>query len=475
MFLFSALLLSAGVAAACSCSPTDPLDREFSDAENVAIMKLTAVTKTDGTEQYSSVNNIKRSTLTVVKVFKGKLKVGQRLPFEQGGGADCVWTFSEEEIGTDYLLFLFGAEKGIWAVSVCSRSSAVKHAAADIRYLENIRALGRKTRIYGTLEQEIKTPVETGGQIYWEEPLAGKTVRITGMGRDVRVMTDAEGFYEVYGLPPGLYRVEPEKIRGFSPQNDDFERIDALSVELFSQSHSEANFEFEIDNSISGRLLDHDGKPLASVWIYLMPARGEVSLWGKKYAMTENDGSFKFDEIHEGTYVMLLNDNGEITAASPYPTYYYPGTVKREEAAEIRIGPGDFLANFTLKAPPPAGSVTISGRLLYEDGSPAADQSVDFSAYRPSFTGYGPPSATARTDKEGRFAVKVLKGQIGDIFSSYYPSKWDFENCAGGFDAVKAKADLNGRFNTPRKKIDATGDTTGIELRLPVSICKKGK
>jgi hypothetical protein len=474
VFLLTALLLSAETARACSFRPTNPLYKEFADAENVAIMKLTAVTKTDGTEEYPSVNNIKQSTLRVEKVYKGKLKVGQELPFMQGGGADCIWTFSEEGIGTEYLLFLFG-DKGIWAVSVCSRSNTVEGAAADIRYLENIATLRRKTRIYGTLEQEFNSPVEIGGPIYWDKPLAGKTVRITGMGRDLRVKTDAEGFYEVYGLPPGRYRIEPEKVKGFRPQNDDYEGIDSVSVELFSRSHAEANFEFEIDNSISGRLLDHDGKPLAGVWIYLLPARGEPSLSGKNQELTGKDGSFKFDEVDEGSYVMLLNDDGEITAASLYPTFYYPGTIKREEATEIKIGPGDFLANFTLKAPPPAGSVTISGRLLWEDGSPAADQSVDFRVVRPPEAGYHPQDATGRTAKDGRFSIKVLRGQQGALYGTYYASKWDFEGCPGGFEAVKARVSASGDIVTPRKKIDASGDIPGVELRLPVSICKKGK
>jgi hypothetical protein len=470
LFTFFLLFASAGIASACSCFPTDPLDKEFADAKNVVIMKLTAVTKADGAEKYRSIGNIKQSTLTVQKVFKGKLKVGQELPFEQGGGADCIWTFSEEAIGREYLLFL-GPDRGIWAVSVCGRSSSVKWAAADIRYLENIATLRRKTRLYGTLEQEFKSPVENGGGDFRHEPLKDKTVRVTGMGRDMRVKTDAEGFYEVYGLPPGRYRVEPEKVKGFRLENEDDERTDAISVELFSQSHTEANFDFEIDNAISGRLLDHEGKPLPRVWIHLIATGGKPTNWGKTQELTGTDGSFQFDEIDEGTYVMLLNDDGDVTAADPYPTYYYPGTVNREEATVIKIGPGEFLANFTLKAPPPAAVLILSGIVLYEDGSPAADQSVDFRVVRPPEAGSHSPEATGRTGKDGRFNIKVLRGQSGALYGTYYVSKWDFEGCPDRLEAVKARGDIR----TPLKQIDATADVSGIELRLPVSICKKAK
>ncbi|MBK6724720.1 MAG: hypothetical protein IPG58_16070 [Acidobacteria bacterium] len=76
--------------------------------QNVAILKLRSLEKyPDGlNEETFSVGNIKRSILTVEKVFKGKLKVGQELPFRQGGGADCVWTFSDDSIGNEYLLYL---------------------------------------------------------------------------------------------------------------------------------------------------------------------------------------------------------------------------------------------------------------------------------------------------------------------------------------------------------------------------------
>lgn len=469
LVLFILVLFAlAGTAAACSCLRRDALDKEFADAENVAIMKLTAVVKADGTEGRPFLYDVKQSTLTVTKVYKGRLKVGREFPFMQGEGADCIWAFSEKRIGQEYLLFL-GKEQPIWAVSVCSRSSSVAAAAADIRYLDNRAALRRKTRLYGTLSQITKSPVEDGNDDFRMERLPGKMVRVTGMGRDVRVRTDAKGFYEVYGLPPGRYRVEPEKIKGFRAENEEREKIDALSVQLFAQSHTEADFNLSIDNALTGRVVDEQGKPVVGLRVYLQPAEGKPTFWGENSETTENDGSFKFDEIDEGVYNLLLNRDGLASEPVIYPTYYYPSTASSENAMRIKIGPGDFLRNFIFKAPPPATVVTISGRLLFDDGSPGADRTVFF------FVEGVPRSrgTTVNTDKNGHFSMRILSGQSGKLIAYYHPLASDYKNCPEQFNTSRADLNANGSIETNTINIGTTTNMTGIELKFPISICKR--
>src|SRR5438093_8536680 len=84
---------------ACTCGGPGPVDGAYAESANVVILKLRSLEKYPEapTETTYSVGNIKNSILTVEKVFKGKLKIGQKLTFRQGGGADCVWTFAEED------------------------------------------------------------------------------------------------------------------------------------------------------------------------------------------------------------------------------------------------------------------------------------------------------------------------------------------------------------------------------------------
>ena len=87
-----AFLFSANFAKACSCfSPS--LDSAIEDSANIVILKLQSVEKYQEGEKGYGYGGVKQSKLTVEKVFKGNLKVGQDLIFTQGGGGDCIWGF----------------------------------------------------------------------------------------------------------------------------------------------------------------------------------------------------------------------------------------------------------------------------------------------------------------------------------------------------------------------------------------------
>ncbi len=184
-------LLSAPAAFACSCAESPTVDREFAWAKNVAVMKLNSVNK--GPTGY-----IVSSVLSIEKVFKGNLKAGAEHFLAQGSGADCIWTFNEDQIGQDFLFYL-ADETAI--ASTCSRSNEISRAAADIKYLEKIGEVRRRTRISGMVRKYDRAVLE--GQEGRLVALDEHPIRIIGAGRDLRIKTDENGVYEVYGLPPG--------------------------------------------------------------------------------------------------------------------------------------------------------------------------------------------------------------------------------------------------------------------------------
>src|SRR5215204_5369880 len=101
------IMFSAIRVLACSCVASGTVDSEFEKSPNVVVVKVRSIEKT-ATEPLPLANpgGIRQSTVTVEKVYKGNLKVGQTLIFAQGGGADCVWTFGEESVGEEYLFYL---------------------------------------------------------------------------------------------------------------------------------------------------------------------------------------------------------------------------------------------------------------------------------------------------------------------------------------------------------------------------------
>jgi hypothetical protein len=463
-------LLSSSWVFACSCLTAGTVESDFYASENVAVFKLRSVQRPAEGEQTYGLYGLASAKLTVEKVYKGKLKVGDELTFRQGGGADCVRTFSEKSIDIDYLFYLGKKPaKGImWTAGTCTRSNTVRGAAADILYLDNMKANAGKTRISGTLIQKFEPAVE--GDVWHYEPLAGRTVIITGSGITKKLRTNADGVYETYGLKPGKYRVTPEKVPGFhfSDENKEFEE-----VEIAEGGMDEADFDFEIRNAIRGRVFDAAGKPFHGACLNLLPARGAPPQYFRKDDCTAKDGSFEFKNVPVGAWIIVANRDDKITASSPFGKLYYPGTALREEASEIPLGPGDFREGLVFNILPAAETVTISGTVTYADGSPAPDLGVSFFDGGKSVDKHASPDANTTTDKDGRFAIEILKGQKGDLLAWMFTYIGKFENCARLDDLVRASGEQNPRIDSPAISVDGNADQAGFDLKLPFNACKK--
>lgn len=469
-----AVLIAADTVTACSCmSPS--LETAVDESANIVVLKLRAAEKYSEGEQGYGVDGIKQSRLSVEKVFKGKLKIGQELFFSQGGGADCIWTFSELRIGTEYLFFLEKKpdKNNLWSGYICSRSNSLKGAAADLKYLENLSDARGKTRLSGMIARQDKPAVE--GETGSYNVLAGATVVIRGRGKNIKLKTDADGVYEIYNLPAGKYTVTPEKINGYK-FND--EREDSAEVEITAESMTEKDFEFTVDNSISGRFLDSYGKPLKGVNLDLLPARGNKPPYFYQGDSTDENGLFEFNEIPIGTYVIVVNEKNEISARQPFGTFYYPNKTDRAVAAEITIGAGDHFKDLVITAPMTAETVTISGVLLFEDGNPVNNESVNFFNKIENLSEikkYASPDSRTTTDKNGRFSIKILKGQKGILFGSMSSYLGKYEKCPALDKLIIEQGNTLADVETPVLQIFADNYLNEVELKFPFPECRKAK
>lgn len=469
------LFAAADVSYACSCVRSGTVDQEFAESPNIVILKLQSVEKLAEGEKGYGYGGIKQSKLTVEKVFKGNLKIGQFLTFTQGGGGDCIWTFSEKGIGTEFLFYL-GAKpvKGnIWAAGTCSRSNSAKYAAADLLYIEKLTKVRGKTRLSGSLTQSVASAVESEESSY--NRLAGRKVRISGNGKNIELKTDENGVYEVYDLPVGKYKITPEKIFGYKFSD---EKSNSVEVEIEAKSQTEQDFDFSIDNSIRGKFYDTNGKTLKNVCLNLLPARGKKAKYFYQSDCTDENGVFEFDRIPAGTYVIIVNEDGEVSSNEPFGTFYYPSATNREDAAEITIGAGDFREDLIINAPETAEIITISGILLFEDGNPVVDESVEFfaeSENKKPDDKYAKEDARASTNENGKFSIRILKGQKGKLFGSMITYVGEYEKCPKLDKLIRAKGNSVEDIETPPIEIKAVSDLLEIELKFPFPSCKKAK
>jgi len=455
-------------AIACECSESPTVEREFAAVKHVAVLKAVSYSKNVKPDLVPEAT-VSGFTFRVEKVFKGALlKQGQQLDVFASGM--CSFGFHAGDLGDEFLFYYFSDDM-IGMVPLCSRSGNVEWRAADMLYLENMKSVHGLTRISGLLRQDFRaaTQDESGRSV----PLASITVRITGQGRDVRVRTDERGVYEVYDLTPGQYRIEPEKVNGYVPTDEIRTKTRTAVVTIHSASHAEKNFYFEIDNAIRGRVVDSEGKALSRVHLTLTPAHGKPAKYFIETDTTETNGSFEFKGIPAGKYVVVGNVDNVITAENPYPRFYSSGADDRSTAEEITIGPGMFLEGYTMRASKPAATVVISGRLLFEDGSPVSSGAVRF------VTGTSktrlPGDATAYPDKDGNFHLRVLRGQQGVIFGDLALNSWVFRSCPDQLKIVQeeAKEEKKDFPESSRSVIDSAVEMSGVELRFPFTLCRE--
>lgn len=477
LFLFVGVAMVSD-AFACSCGGPGPVDWAYEESPNIAILKLRSLEKypDSQTEETYSVGNIKQSILTVEKVFKGNLKVGQKLAFRQGGGGDCVWTFSEKAVGNEYLLYLSAkpGDDGLWTGEVCSRSGSTKYRASDLLYLEKLPKVLGKTRISGRLVQQITTAVEGG---YRESKLlADRFVWITGNGNEIKLKTDENGVYEVYDLSPGKYIVRPENLVGYKIETYAGAKQDFIEVDLKPRSHEEVDFDFEIDNSIKGKVVDANGSPVSFVCLDLEPTDGKLAPYTYLVTCTKEGGIFEFDEIPAGTYVIVVNKEGKINGDHPFGRFYYPNRLERAEAAQISIGSGEHHAGLILTAPETLDTVVYSGRVVFEDGKPVPNEFVNFVRKTdvPRSRNYNPDINT-KTSENGEFSIKLVKGSKGYIFGSFITFSGEYERCPKLEKLIKASGSSVPTLETPAVEVDPVTDVSGIELRFPFPSCKRSK
>lgn len=488
ILLCAFLLSTSQTASACSCGRRSTVLEEFDESDEVVIVRAISVEKVESTDEHHYVDNVRSTTMVVEKVFKGNLKVRDEIVFGQGGGADCIWTFDEKSVGHQFLFYLKRPDKlagspylpskdpGLWFAFGCGRSGGLSVVTDDLLYLESIKKVRGKTRISGTI----------GG---WQNPdidVEGKRIKIIGSKKTYVTKTDKDGVFEIYGLPPGKYFVEPEIPPGwkidsywlkFSPSVAEFEywkpelkSPKQVEIVLEPKKHAGVNIVFELDNFVRGRVLDPTANPMSRVCVYLLRPGQEG--WGPSDC-TDEQGRFEIRAIPEGQYVLVANQDGKPSDREPFGKIFYPNVSERGRAAVITIGPGEIIDNIEMVIPKLEETITIEGVLRYSDGKPAVEDWVRFKVTKADDRVNG--NVDEQTDSAGRFTLKVLKGLTGELAGEEWISTGLYKNCPivdellakGGGNNVTVKSNVI-NLTTEQNLYD-------VELTFPFPRCKRVK
>jgi len=163
------------------------------------------------------------------------------------------------------------------------------------------------------------------------EPLVDAEVHVFGPTgvRVASVRTDRSGSFRVEGLEPGTYGLE---LVSFGRQ---IRHAETLTIERDRR--------LEIDlatGSLSGRIVDAAGAPIARASLLLEPLAGPAKKSAPRWLTTEADGSFSAARLLAGRYqVTVLRPNG-------------PGAGPKTPRVEVAVPAGSGVEGWVLELPP---------------------------------------------------------------------------------------------------------------------------
>lgn len=406
----------------------------------------------------------------VEKIFKG---INDSDVVFRSYGTSCDAVFKEGERWLFYAYY--DKESKAWSIRACDRSTGIENAADDLLYLQGLPNSAQKTRISGTLEHYEEGPVKGFTRV---KNLIGARVKIRGDQKSYEVYSDKSGVYEIYGLPPGKYAIEPEIPLGLKVRFPiyfgavDYSDKQTEKVVLTEKSCTGVNFVFSSDASISGRVWGVDGRAMPNVCLNLMPKdKPAASNW--IFDCTDDEGRYKLDEIPPGEYFIVINSEGKISSDEPFPTAFYPGVFDKEKATVLTMTEGAYLQDYDIHIPSQEVRRLIQGVLLYADGRPVADEVVEFKSETVK-EGYDGEVHT-KTDAQGHFSLTVLQGLKGWLRGFMYTYEGEYVNCPQLDKLIKAEGGNARDVGTSPKKLEISRDIDDIKLVFPFPYCAKAK
>ena len=368
--------------AACSCQCIEygtPACAQYGRAKAVFI--ALAIDIDQPRNKYDAYPEGTKVHLLVEEVFSGK--VGKDVFDTQGNGADCKLIY---EKGERYLIYDGGYDPRtkLIATSVCQGSTELSSALGDIEFIRGLT---------------VKTPVPSiSGRVVLDryEPVAGVQIRVQGMGKRYRSVTDEDGDFEIQVTKFGRYVVKAAvpfaalafDYAGFGPPVKGDEPTDTMTTMNYEAELAKGGCHYKQINifkidlkataAISGTVVDSAGQPVPSLTVYLYPVSDiNNQSVDYKFAITDAQGGYKMEGLRSGSFYLGVNIRQVPDVAAPYPETFYPGVSLIDQARIINLEHGQSLRRINLQLPPKLVEREITGRIVWADGTPVMKLNFD--------------------------------------------------------------------------------------------------
>jgi protocatechuate 3,4-dioxygenase beta subunit len=161
--------------------------------------------------------------------------------------------------------------------------------------------------------------------------------------------TDAEGKFQIRGVKPGRYRVVLQHV-SFRQSGG------RMGTPLILNSAADARnlvFHMQAGATISGKVVDSDGDPMANVSVQAMRvgSNGRRFAGDHGYASTNDLGEYRIGNLRAGSYLVSADavgqhppktkDGGPGKSNLGYVPTYYPGSLDQSQAVPVELRAGE--------------------------------------------------------------------------------------------------------------------------------------
>ena len=237
------------------------------------------------------------------------------------------------------------------------------------------------------------------------DPVSGATVSLILVDRGcplLEVLTDEQGQFLFHDLESGRYRLDffkpgyQQTTYGQTPENPVGQEI------ILSPSKSREDIEVVLpfSASLSGHIYDETGAPVSKCYVFFDPVETTNRSFHK---VTDALGTYWAAGLPPGSYRISARRYSPAADQVVGDTWYYPGTVKQEEAEEVLLEEGKtaVIDIYLRKDREPVWS----GKIIGPEGEPVVKAEVTFLKIQERNVWY---QFGCRTDANGECEMRDL-------------------------------------------------------------------
>ena len=402
--VFTSLVIVVMVTSAdgCSCAGGSSPCQEYGRVSAVfvgtpiAVRTVPRPANTDSDEYWAP----RTFTFSVETSFLGLAATEAEVSTGLGGG-DCGYDFT---LGRRYVVYAYkSAKSGKLVTSICTRTNPFEKASEDVEFLRSLRSRQPGVNISGEVRRMRRSvdgnPISTG-------PLPDFTLIIEGENDRREIRTDTDGRFSLTGLSPGKFKIKlqlPDELTTYKAEQE---------ITVADRGCATVNYSVVDNGRLSGRVMDPNGQPAAGVLLVLMDKdhSDPTTNWGK-LVNADKEGQFSFSALPSGQYLLAVNLNRFPQPNDPtnaYPRTYYPGVTDASKAEVISLGVGENLSDFNFRLPTRREPSTITGKVVWNDGTPVMNAGISFREVT-----YHDPGINngIQADDQGYFTINAFIGQ----------------------------------------------------------------